>query len=243
MKNGGPGPPFSFEVAAVLELVPGPDHLLQHFLLAAVAAVHVRVQHLDQRLVALADLGLGHALLGVENVERAPLGRRQPATDHGAAGVLRGVLAQQLLRVRDPVPGPAHLLLRTPEGFRRPFPDRRILEEALEFLFRLALEVVPVQVVLAHVILAEPEIVVEHLRAFRRPILAGLGAALVVAFARRGLECARHPALALGPTLLVGGCRDVEAEGIGPAHVCLLSFSHSRVAARLTGPADSGHAV
>ena len=46
---------ISQEVAAVLQLVPGPHDLLQLFFLAPVAPVHIGVQHLDELLVGFAD--------------------------------------------------------------------------------------------------------------------------------------------------------------------------------------------
>lgn len=45
------------EVPAVLDLIPGPDNLLQLFLLTAVTSVHIRVQHFDQGFVRFADIG------------------------------------------------------------------------------------------------------------------------------------------------------------------------------------------
>jgi hypothetical protein len=75
------------------------------FLLAAVAAVHVGVQHLDQRLVGLADLGLGPVVLGFEDLDRAALrGRQLRVPVDGPAGVARGVLAQHLVRIVDAQP-------------------------------------------------------------------------------------------------------------------------------------------
>ena len=79
------------EAAARLDLLPGPDHLGEPRLVVAAAAVHVGVQVLDQRLVLLADLGLGLAVLRVEDLERPPLGRRQPALrPRGRAARRRG---------------------------------------------------------------------------------------------------------------------------------------------------------
>ena len=90
------------EVPARLDLIPRPDHLGELLFMATVAPVHIGVQHLDERLVAFADFRLGPVILGFEDVERAPLGRRQFArTGDALARVARGVLTQDLMRVVD----------------------------------------------------------------------------------------------------------------------------------------------
>jgi hypothetical protein len=71
--------PASLEVAAVLDLVPGPDDLLQPVLVGAVAAVHVGMQVLHEALVLLADLGPRPVVARLEDLERAALGGRQLA--------------------------------------------------------------------------------------------------------------------------------------------------------------------
>ena len=123
------------EAAARLDLLPGPDHLGEPRLVVAPAAVHVGVQVLDQRLVLLADLGLGLGVLRVEDLERAPLGRRQlplrTRRRSARARVQRRLVAEQRARVveAEPLPGaPLGVRLRgavrrLAEGPRRPAPD------------------------------------------------------------------------------------------------------------------------
>ena len=116
------------------------------------------------------------------------------------------------------------LFLRTaPEGLGRAFPDRRIVQKGLEFLLGLALKIVPVGVIFAHMVLAEPEIVVEVARILWRTVLTGLVAALFVAAPRRGLERAGHTASALGPAFFIRGRGDVESERVAVAHLPALS--------------------
>src|SRR6056297_142025 len=59
-QSQGAATPSIGEVAADLDLIPRPDDLLQAFFVGPVPAVHIRMKDLDQRLVGLADLGLGH---------------------------------------------------------------------------------------------------------------------------------------------------------------------------------------
>lgn len=47
------------EVADVLDLIPGPDHLLRLLFLGSVTAIHVRMQHLGRGLVGLGLGGVG----------------------------------------------------------------------------------------------------------------------------------------------------------------------------------------
>ena len=61
--------------------------MLQLFFLAAIAAVHIRVQHFDQRFIGFAHFGLGPMVFGLENINRLALGRGQ------FAGMARRVAA------------------------------------------------------------------------------------------------------------------------------------------------------
>src|SRR5690606_36764900 len=106
-------------------------------------------------------------------------------------------------RIADAMARPFLFPGRAAEGFGGPVPDRRIGQEFLELLLGLALEIAPVQIVFAHMVLAEPEVILEVARTFRRAILARLIAALLVAAPGRGFARARHATPTLGAALLV----------------------------------------
>ena len=61
-----------FKITTVFNLIPGPDNFLQLFFLAAVAAVHVGMQHLDQGFIGFAHLGFAPAVFGVQNFDGTP---------------------------------------------------------------------------------------------------------------------------------------------------------------------------
>ena len=64
------------EVPAVLDLIPGPNDLLQTVLVGPVAAVHIRMKDLNQTFVSFPDLGLRPVILGLQDIDRAPFRRR-----------------------------------------------------------------------------------------------------------------------------------------------------------------------
>ena len=108
-------------------------------------------------------------------------------------------------------------------------PHPVVVDLFLELLFGRAVEEIPFQIVLAHMVLAEPQVVVEVVGRFRRAVLALLGAARVLADPGRGLERARHAALAARLLLLRGRHAHVETEGIRVAHLACLFDSVARV--------------
>jgi hypothetical protein len=121
------------------------------------------MQNLDQRLVGLADLGLGPAVAGLQDLDRAAFrGRQLAARAVGtAARVARGVLAQHLVRVLDAEPRPGLFLDRFAEGFRRPVPDPVAVQLRFHLGLGGAFEEVPLEVVLAYMLPAEPVKILE----------------------------------------------------------------------------------
>ncbi len=209
------------EIPAVLDLVPGPDDLLQPVLVGPVAAVHVGVQVLHQALVLLADFGPRPGVARVEDFQSLAFGRRQlaPRLTARIPLVLRRVRAQNLHRVVNAQarPGPVLGPLLA-EGLRLSPPDAVGIGQLAEFLFRGTIEEVPFQIVLAHMVFAEPQIFIQMVRRPRCAVLPRQRAARVVALPRRGLERAGHATLALRRLLLGRGCGNVEAERIVSGH-------------------------
>ena len=100
-----------FKAAAFFDLIPGPDHFAQLFFLAAVAAIHIGMQHLDQGFIGLANFGLGSVIFGFQNIPRPTFRRRQFTGCPGDrfSRILRGIGAQNLMRGIHAKAGPSPL--------------------------------------------------------------------------------------------------------------------------------------
>ena len=166
-----------------LDLLPGPDHLGEPRLVVAAAAVHIGKQVLDQRLVHLADLGLGLAVLarrgsrapGARSAAGRRCGRRcAPAPGFSVAlspSSSAGSSKPKRCQARPSACG--WWRGRTvAERAGRAVPDPVGGELPLEVGVGMGVEEVPVEIVLADVVEAEPEELVEMVGRLRRAVLA-----------------------------------------------------------------------
>jgi len=131
-----------------------------------------------------------------------------------AARVTGGILAQHSHRVIDPKARPSALLFALFHGLRGALPDLVGRHLTLHLLLGVRLEEVPLQVVFADVVFAEPVKVVEHVGRLGRAVFAGLLAPGGFAGALRGLDRAGHAPTPLGAARLIGFRGNIELKWI-----------------------------
>ncbi len=157
-------------------------------------------------------------VLGVQDLDRLALFRGQaPAAGLALAGVLGRVLAEDLVRVLDAQPGPG-ALFGVAQRAGLAIPDAVVRHLGVQFGLGRAVEEVPLEVVFADVVLAEPVEIVQHIRGLGRAVLAGFLTARVFADPRRGLRGTRHTPPSAVLALLRVGDGHVETEGIRLGH-------------------------
>ena len=76
------------------------------------------------------------------------------------------------MRVINAQPGPRPLFLAGSEGFGFTFPNPITGHLLGQLFFRISVKEIPFQIVLAHVVFAEPKVFIQNIRRFWRPILA-----------------------------------------------------------------------
>ncbi len=93
----------------------------------------------------------------LEDLQRLALRGRQAAGLVGApTRVLRGVVAEDLVRIVDAETRPCPLLVALAERLRGTAPDTILVDHVHELLLGLAVKEVPLEIVFADVVAAEP---------------------------------------------------------------------------------------
>ena len=126
-------------------------------------------------LYALRTSAFGPAVIGFENFDGTAFGWGQATTAaaRGAALVLGAVSAQNLMRVFDAQTRPG-AGFGVAHGLGFAFPDLVLGPLCVQLGLGGAVEEVPFLVIFAHVLLAEPEEVIQNVRCFGRAELARL---------------------------------------------------------------------
>ena len=88
---------------------------------------------------------------------RSVAGQLSGGVARGLGGVQRGLLAQDRHRVIHPQPRPGPPVILAAEGLGFPLPQPVLFQQLLELLIRRRAKEIPLQIVLTHMVAAEPE--------------------------------------------------------------------------------------